>query len=295
MSGTAAAAELYSVIEKSAQLLDIACSHGRVWPILTTYADALVHSSPLAFRVATGLRHVGDLDCRFVTHPKDRDPYPVALSHGLISATDHPVGALLSDIKTRCPIDGYGIDFGVVGGFKKVYAGFAPDDLQELSKLADLPSMPPSLTANFPFFARHGLADKVAFIAIDYPYRTVNVYFNEVPAQCFAPRTVRAMLGQLGLPEPSERMLRLGQDAFGLYVTLNWNNAQVERFCFGVTSTDLAALPVPLEPAIEHFAKSVPFAGGSRKFVYGVAASRDGEYYKLESHYKWTPGTVAFI
>ncbi|GAA2102328.1 aromatic prenyltransferase [Actinomadura alba] len=295
MSVTTEVEELYSVIEESARLLDVACSRDKVWPILTVYGDALAHATPVAFRVATGMRHVGDLDCRFVTHPKDRDPYPAALSNGLTAETDHPVGALLSDIRGRCAIDTHGIDFGVVGGFKKVYSVFTPDDLQELSKLADIPSMPRSLAENFNFFARHGLDERVGAIAIDYPHRTVNVYFNEVPAECFESKTVVPMLREIGLPEPSEQMLKLGQEAFGLYVTLSWDSSKIERFCFGVTTTDLTTLPVRIEPEIEQFVKSVRHGDGDRKFVYGVASSPEGEYYKLESHLKWKPGTVDFI
>jgi hypothetical protein len=103
------------------------------------------------------------------------------------------------------------------------------------------------------------------------------------------------MLRELGLPEPSERMLGLGRQAFGLYITLSWDSPGIERFCFGVTTTDLSSLPVPIDPQLEKFAQCVPYGGAGRKFVYGVAATAEGEYYKLETHYKWNPGTVAFI
>ncbi|MEV0492106.1 aromatic prenyltransferase [Streptomyces atratus] len=295
MSGNAEAAELYSAVEETARLLDITCSRDKVWPILAAYGEAFAHAAPLAFRVATGVHHVRDLDCRFVTYPKGRNPYPLALSEGLVRETDHPVGDLLSDIEGRCPVDTYGIDFGVVSGFKKIYAGFTPDGLQELSKLADIPSMPRSLAENMNFFTRHGLDDRVAFIAIDYAHRTVNVYFNGIPAECFEPKTITSMLREIGLPEPSEQMLKLGQGAFGLYITLSWDSATIERFCFGVTTTDLASLSVRIEPELQRLAESVPYGGVDRKFVYGVASAPEGEYYKLESHYKWNPGTVAFI
>ncbi|MFI9583668.1 aromatic prenyltransferase [Streptomyces sp. NPDC052236] len=296
MSGTAEAAELYSAIEESARLLDVACSRDKVWPVLSAYEDAFAHpATVVAFRVATGVRHVGELDCRFTTHPKDRDPYAFALSNGLTTQTNHPVGALLFDVQGRCPIDSYGIDFGVVGGFKKIYSFFTPDDLQGLSKLAGIPSMPRSLAENADFFTRHGLDDRVGVFGIDYPHRTVNVYFNEVPAECFEPKTILSMLREIGMAEPSEQLLQLGRAAFGLYVTLSWDSSKIERICFAVTTTDLTTLPVRIEPEIEQFVKSVPFGGADRKFVYGVASSPEGEYYKLESHYKWNSGAMDFI
>src|SRR4051812_39989684 len=127
MSGTSEATTLYSTIEESARQLNVACSRDTVWPILSAYRDAFAHpGAVVAFRVATAARHLGELDCRFRTHPDDRDPYATALSNGLISRTGHPVGAVLSDLQQRCSPESRGIDFGVVEGFKKVYIAFTP-------------------------------------------------------------------------------------------------------------------------------------------------------------------------
>jgi hypothetical protein len=288
MSGTTELAGLYSAIEDAARLLDVACSREKVWPILTAYGDVLAQAV-IAFRVATGTRNAGDLDCRFTMLPKDVDPYALALSNGLITETDHPAGTLLSDLPERCPIDCYGIDFGVVGGFKKSWSFFPPDELQGLSKLADIPSMPHSLAENISFFARHGLDDKASLIGIDYPHRTVNVYFGEPPAECFEPKTIQSMLREIELPDPSEQMLKLGQEAFGIYVTLSWDSPKIERICIAVMTQDPMALPVRLEPKIEQFVRSAPRADADPRFVYAVTSSPDGEYYKLQSYYQWRP------
>ncbi|MEU7646373.1 aromatic prenyltransferase [Streptomyces huasconensis] len=289
-------AELYATIEESARLLGVTCSRETVAPILSTYGDAFEHDATVvAFRVATAKRHIGELDCRFTTHPTHRDPYAFALSNGLTPKTGHPVGSLLFDLQGGLPIDSYGIDFGVVGGFKKVYSFFTPDDLQKLSSLVDIPSMPRALAANADFFARYGLDDRVGVIGIDYPHHTVNVYFNDVPAECFETSAIRAMLAESGFTKPSEQMLKLGQAAFGLYVTLSWDSPRIERICYAVTTTDLQTLPVRIDPEIEKFVTGVPHSGADRKFVYGVALAPEGEYYKLETHYKWTPGAMDFI
>lgn len=296
MSETIEVAELCSTIEESARLLNVAFSRETVTTILSAYGDAFSHSgSVVAFRVATALRHVGELDCRFRTHPDERDPYVIALSKGLTPETDHPVGALVADVQDRFPVESYGIDFGCVEGFKKIYVAFDPHELQEASKLARVPSMPPSMAENVEFFTRHGLADRVAGIAIDYPSRTVNVYFNELPAECYEPEAILRTLREIGTVEPSERMLKLGEKAFGLYVTLGWDSPGIERICYAATMTDLTTLPIPIEPEIEKFVVGVPSGGEDRKFVYGVALAPQGEYYKLESHYRWTPGSLNFI
>ncbi|HET8662646.1 MAG TPA: aromatic prenyltransferase [Micromonosporaceae bacterium] len=290
MSGTAELARLYSAIEESAQLVDAACSRDKVWPILTTYGDALAQAV-IAFRVATGARRAGELDCRFTMLPKEVDPYALALANGLTTETGHPVDALLADISERFPIDCYGIDFGVVEGFKKTWSFFPPDDLQELSRLAGIPSMPRSLAANLDFFSRHGLAHNASLIGIDYQHRTANLYFGEIPAECFEPKTILSILREIGLPDPSEQMLRLGEIAFGIYTTLGWESSKIERITFAVMTQDPTALPIRLEPKIEQFVRSAPYAydAADRRFVYAVTSSNDGEYYKLQSYYQWRP------
>lgn len=223
------------------------------------------------------------------TVPNDVDPYAIALANGLTAETDHPVGTLLSDVQGRCPVDSYGIDFGVVGGFKKIYAFFSPDDMQRLSTLVDIPGMPRSLAENYSFFARHGLdGSKVNVFGIDYRHRTVNLYFGGLPAECLEPKTIRSMLREIGLPDPGEQMLKLGQQAFGIYVTLSWDSSKIERFCFSVMTSDSMALPVRIEPKIEKFLGSIPRDAADGRFIYYAGMSSTGEEnFKLQSYYKW--------
>ncbi|ASW54821.1 aromatic prenyltransferase [Plantactinospora sp. KBS50] len=288
MSETAQLAGLYSAIAESAQLLDVPCPHDTVWPILTAYGTSLAQSV-IAFRVATGTRNAGDLDCRFMMLPKDVDPYDVAVSRGLLARTGHPSDALLSDLREHCPIDCYGIDFGVVGGFKKTWSFFPADDMQHLSTLAAIPTMPASLGRNLDFFARYGLEDKGSLIGIDHRARTMNVYFGTPPAECFTAASMRSMLRDLDLPAPSEQLVRLGEQAFGIYVTLSWDSPRVERICFAVMTPDPTALPVDLDPTIEHFIKNAPHDPEDRRFVYAITASPSGEDHKLQSYYQWRP------
>jgi hypothetical protein len=288
MSGTDGLAGLYSAIEEAAELLDAPCSHEKVWPILTAYGDALPQAV-IAFRMANGSRNEGELDCRFTMLPKDVDPYALALEHGFVPKTDHPVGALLADIHAQFPIDCCGIDFGVVGGFKKTWSFFPPDNLQKLSELAEIPSMPRSLAANLDYFARYGLDEKASLIGIDYRNKTLNIYFGDPPAAIFERENIKAMLSEIGMPEPSEEMLGLGEVSFGIYVTLSWDSPRIERICFAVMTTDLLGLPVPVDPKIQQFAREYPCAAAERRFVYAVTVSPKGEYNKLQSYYQWRP------
>ena len=276
---------LYSVIEESARLLEIPCSREKVLPILSAYGGDLADAI-IAFRIATSADHVGELDCRF-TIPQGVDPYELAVSNSFTARTDHPVADLLSDIRGCCPVDSYGIDFGVVGGFKKIWLVLPRDELQALSKLAGIPSMPRSLGESAGFFARHGLGDTTGLLGIDYRYRTVNVYLP--PAQRFEPETIRSMIREVDQADPSEQMLKIGQLAFGIYVTLNWDSPKIERICFAVGTSDPTELPVPLDPIIVRFVRHIQRSNAGRRFVYAVASSPAGEYYKLQSYYQWRP------
>jgi len=294
MSGTAALVDLYSALEETARRLDVPCSRDKVWPILTTYEDA-IPEAVIAFRVATGARQAGEFNCHFMMLPGDVDPYALALSNDLTPKTDHPVGTLLAEIDERCPIDSHGIDFGVVGGFKKAWSIFPADDLQRLSTFAGLPSMPRSLAGHAEFFARYDLADRASLIGFDYGHKTVNVYFGTPSAEFLEPKNILSMIHDLGLPEPSERMLRLGQEAFGVYVTLSWDSSKIERFCFSIMTPDPMALPARLDPRIEQFARIVPYNAAGSKLVYAAISATEGEFYKIQSYYQWQSRTLSLM
>ncbi|MFI0739426.1 aromatic prenyltransferase [Streptomyces sp. NPDC021100] len=288
LSRRSAAQALRSAIEEAAGLLEVDYARGDVLRVLEVYGGDLSRAV-VAFRVATGAHRAGELDCRF-TVPREVDPYRLAVEHGLLEETDHPVARLLADLRDNCPVDGYGIDFGVVGGFKKIWVVLPPTALQNVKELAGLPSMPRGLGESLDFVSRHGLGDTVGLLGIDYRDRTVNVYFGEPPAGGIAPESVRSMLREVDQAEPSEQMLRLGRRAFGVYVTLGWDSPAIERICFAVATTDPASLPVELDERIERFVRHMRRTDPDTKFVYAVASQPDGEYYKLQSYYRWDSG-----
>ncbi|MCC3311574.1 aromatic prenyltransferase [Nocardia africana] len=280
--------DLYVAIEKTARLANVACAPDAVWPVLTAYGTMLTHSV-ISFRVVTQAGRSGDLDYRFLTLPKDIDPYDIARSNGLIPATEHPIGSLLDQVREHFPVDSYGIDVGVAGGFKKIWPFFPADGVQNVSDLAALPSVPAALAGHAEMFARHGLADKVGLLGIDYHDKTMNLYFPGLPADHFAPDAIASLHRDAGFAEPSEDFLSLTAKAFDIYATFGWESSRIERLCFPVITPDPAALPVPIDPHFLELADTVPFATYERRFTYAATSSPDGESYKFSWFYQWQP------
>lgn len=288
MSNTTDPTDLYSAIEETARLLDVACRPERIQPILAAFEDSIPEAI-IAFRVSTWARSAGDLDCRVASIPQGVDPLAVAVQHGLIDKPPHPVGSLIGELQRDFPVESSGIDFGVVAGFTKTWSFFPPDALQPLAELARLESMPPSVTAHLDYFRRHGLADRVSLVGIDYPQQTLNLYFGAAPAETFTADGIRSILRDAGLPEPTERLLSLCTRAFGIYATLSWNSPRVERITIAAMTQDPMTLPVRIEPKIERYVRQAPSLTAEPQFVYAIAATPAGEYHKLQSFYRWKP------
>jgi hypothetical protein len=287
MSGTDELTGLLAAIEESSRLMEVPFSRERVWPVLAAYGDALAEQV-IAFRVSTGAQAAGDLDCRFML-PGDLDPYAVALAAGLTPELDHPVSRLIGELHREFPVDANAVDFGVVAGFTKTWTFFALDDLQPVSRLTALPSLPPSVAKNLDFFARYDLTDRVSLVGIDYAHKSVNLYFGAAPRELFTGQGVTAMLRDAGLPAPSDQLLALGAEAFGIYTTMTWDSPAIERLTLSRMTPDPMALPVRIEPKIERFIKNAPYDTDDRQFVYAIAATARGEYHKLQSYYAWKP------
>ncbi|MGX1915719.1 aromatic prenyltransferase [Streptomyces phaeochromogenes] len=282
MSGAAEVEDVYSAIEESAQLLNVPCSRDKVWPILAAFEP---FEGGIIFSASAGERYAGDLDLTVQVPRRIGDPYAHALSNGLVTKTDHPVGALLSDIQERCSVNEYLIDFGVVGGFSKIYVHF-PRDVQGVSKLADIPSMPGAVAENADFFARHGL-DDVAMIAIDYQHRTMNLYFP-MPTG-LEQKAIVSMLRDLGLPEPEEQLLESARKTFRVYFTLGWDSSKIERVSFA-RSLDLPVIRDRVEPEIERFVTGTPYTYPGERFSISIVKwSPDGEWFNVGSYYQFGP------
>ncbi|MER6031961.1 aromatic prenyltransferase [Streptomyces sp. NPDC001851] len=294
MSESAELTALYSAIEETARVMGVACSRTKVWPVLTAYQQVM-DQAVISFRAQTGPRGTGDLDCRWTMLPKDLDPYAVALASGLAAETDHPVGTLAEQIHGQFPVNGYGFDFGVAGGFKKTWSFFDAAAPHSVAALGDLPSMPRSVSENLGFFTRHGLADLVNTVGIDYAKRTVNLYFARPSAEAFAPEGIQSLLRDAGLPEASEQLLHFSEQAFGVYTTMSWDSSKIERVTYAARTVDPLGLPVDVDPGLARLVNEAPYDTTGRQFVYGVSATPKGEFHKIQSYYQWHDRVVAML
>lgn len=248
MSGNTGAEELYSAIEEAARLVGAPCARELVQPILTAYGAAHADGG-IVFSAQTGEAYAGELDYAFSIPPAIGDPHAHALANGFVAPTDHPVGALLTDITARCEVTEHFADCSVSGGLRKLYAHF-PRDLQSVSALSDIPSMPRAVAENASLFARYGL-ENVVMIGGNYGHRTVSLYFQFTPDGRPAPSTIGALLRELGLSEEDERMLEFAHRSFRANITLGWDSAATGRVTFAPPpgpGRDLSEVPAPTGP-----------------------------------------------
>lgn len=276
--------KVYSAIEEAARLLAVPFSLDQVAQDLKAFGDELPDAH-LVFSMAGGERHRGELDFDFSLSTKGANPYATALAEGLAKETDHPVGSLLTEVQDRFSIANYGVEYGIIGGFKKSYAFFPIDDRPPLAKFVDLPSVPPALAEHLGMLTSLGLDDKVSIIGLNYAKRTLNVYFVTAALEAAAKLS---MLRAFGFPEPDAGVAEFIKRSFSMYPTFNWESSAAERICFSVKTQNPKELPAPFDPEIEKFACDVPQAyAGDREFVSAVALAPSGEaYYKLAAYYQ---------
>lgn len=282
--------EVYSALEESARLVGAVCVRDKVWPVLDAFG-AVLGEDLVVLGVQSGERNAAELDFSFRVPGEIGNPYPYALAKGFVGETGHPVGALLSDIGGRVPVQEYYIDAGVVGGFKKLYAHF-PQALQPLAALTDIPSMPDAVAENAGLFARYGL-DKVAMVGVNYRANTMNLYFQFTPDNRPEPGAIASMLREMGMPEPGEAVLRYVSAAMRANITLGWDSAHIFRVALAPPPSagfEPAEIPAPMEPHMERFVRQAPFAyEGERVNLIAVKWVPEEQFVEANSYYQLSP------
>ncbi|TQM71883.1 aromatic prenyltransferase Orf2 [Actinomadura hallensis] len=280
--------KFYNAVEETSRMMGVPFDRDKVRPLLTGYRGAFAEGNGIVFSVHADERHAGELNYAITVPPEIEDPYAHAVSHGFVVETGHPTATLLSDVRAQASVAEHFCDCGVVGGFRKLYAHF-PHDLQEVAKLAEIPSMPRSLADNVGLFTRYGM-EKVAMIGVNYRQRHVSVYFQFTPDTRPEPDAVRAMLREVGLPDPDEKLLDFAHRTLRANITLGYESSDVLRVALAPPprrGLDLSEVPARIEPHIERFATGIPRTySGDRVNLFAVKWAPEGEFLEVCSYYQ---------
>jgi hypothetical protein len=287
MSGSTKVEDISSAIEESARLLGATYSRDKVLPILTAFEEAFADGM-VVFNAQTGKRYAGRLDYSFSLPLEMGDPYARARSNGFIAETDHPINSLLAGVQGKCSISNYMVDCEADGGLTKLYVHF-PHDMQKVSSIAHIPSMPSAVAENADLFARYGL-NNVPMIGIGYENKTMSVYFQFDADSRPEPKAIGAMLREIGMPEPSERTLEYASKSLRANITMGWDSPEIIRVALAPPPTrglGPSAVPAPVPPNYARFAANSPRVyEGERVNIFAFKWMRDEEYLEVCSYYQ---------
>jgi radical SAM protein with 4Fe4S-binding SPASM domain len=274
--------QLFTDIVKAAEVADVPYNRNVIQEVLTAYKGSF-SSAPVTFRTSTKPKERRGLAVRYVQVPgPDSDPYPIALAKGFIKRQGHPIDDLLSDIHTKFPIIGYGIDLDAAEGLTKIWAFL--ENLSPMEEAYKLPSLPSGVRKHAEYFAKYNLGIFSLF-AVDFSRRTVNIYFMLNKPGIFSESQIAGMFGDLGFKIPTKEILNYCSNAFTLYYTFSWDSDRVERICFGIAASDPTRVPTHLDPVIERYVAQAPILSANRRFIFSVTEGLNENYIKIESDY----------
>jgi hypothetical protein len=269
-------------IAATATLVDAPYDEGLTASLLSAYREFFV-GSPVSFRTTTKPKR--ELNVRYVELEKPHDPYKIARDKALLSSHDHPVDTVLDFIQERFPILGYGIDIGVAYGLEKIWP-FFPHRPQPVADICRLPQLPPSIRSHLDYFRAFDL-NAVSLFAVDYRYKTINLYFMKPPG-AYQADTLRHMFEQLGFNAPEPELLGHCTNAVPIYYTFSWDSARIERLCFGVPVMEAGIVPAHLDPVISRFVAGAPFLSRAQMYLFNITAGRTADFVKIENDYTGT-------
>lgn len=258
--------------------------------VLTTY-DKFFRGAPLSIRTTSKPVEKRDVSLRYVEMmiPHKPDPYTTAIEAGLLERNGHPIHEMIVESINTFDMMGYGVDLNASTGLAKIWPFIVPGSIEPIFSMKSIPS---SMKNYIDYFNRHGLT-AFSLFAFDFLHNTTNIYFmieNDFRADH---DSCKSLVEELGFDIQSEELIEYCRDAVHLNYTFSWDSEKVERLCFGMTCHDADKVPVHLHPIIKEFVDNSPFQSEVHKFIYSIAYTANGFYYKIENDY--TGSMVDFL
>ena len=270
-------------IVKAAEIAGVSYNRGVIETVLEAYSD-FFSRAPVTFVTNTRRQEKRKLSVRYVDLEVPHDPFQIALDKGLITPDGHPIYKLLAEIRSRFPMIGYGIDLDAWYGLVKIWPFVIPGPVKQVLGMTTLPR---SVDDYASYFSRHHL-DVFSLFALDFPSKSVNLYFMIKKPGQFTPGQISRMLEELKFEVPAPEILEYCSQATTIYPTFKWDVDGIQRLCFGVTAHDSSQVPTHLHPLLETYTRQVPILGEKRKFIYSITFEPGGYFVKIENDYTGT-------
>lgn len=268
--------DLMADVQRAADIIEVPVAD-ITWDIMRAYEEGFTEET-VGFRITTQAER--ELNVRYQSL-KPQDPYSVAVEHGFLMPTDHPVFDLVPELIAKRPDAGYFIDLGVTHGFEKIWGFFIkPFTIEEVCALK---AMPPSVPAHMDLYKKHGL-NWLGIIAVNYPSRTTNLYWLNGSFDT-SPEIAAQIVVDCGFPRPSDFDNVFNSDGLGMYMTFSWDSDRIERisFCQGGPAD---VIPAHWPPLTHQFAAEVPLRAAERSFTLCTAYGHGHpDYVKIEGDY----------
>jgi len=270
---------------KICEIAGVSFKENAAWKVFNAFHDFFA-GAPVSIRTTTKAVERRDVALRYVEFfmPHNPDPYTHAIDEGLIKKNGHPIHEMIIEAMDTFQMMGYGVDVDASTGLSKIWPFIVPGSIEPIFAMK---SIPDSMKKYKKYFLRHDLTDFSLF-AFDFLHNTTNIYFMlKQPPKATYDNSL-ALVEDLGFKPATEETMEGCTKAVHLNYTFSWDSEDIERFCFGMACDDATEVPVHLHPLMKKFVAETPLQSDSNKFIWGVAFTKNGLYYKIENDYNGT-------
>jgi hypothetical protein len=250
--------------------------------VITAYEDFFT-GAPISIRTTTKPVERRDVALRYVEFfmPHNPDPYTHAINEGLIQKDDHPIHDMIIEVMDTFQMMGYGVDVDASTGLSKIWPFIVPGSIEPIFSMK---SAPQSMKKYRDYFIKHDLT-AFSLFAFDFLHKTTNIYFMLKQPPKAKYESAMALVEELGFIPDKKEAMEGCLNAVHLNYTFSWDSDEVERLCFGVAGDKPEEIPVHLHPLMKKFVDKTPLQSDSTKYIWGIAFTHNGLYYKIENDY----------